>query len=504
MDKTWAISGVDLHLDLHGHRVRAGLEGALREAVQGGRLVPGTRLPSSRALAADLGIARNTVAEAYSQLIAEGWLTARQGSGTRVARTAAASASVSTAGSAPGSAPGSTPGSTGGSASGSTSASAAGSAAVPTAAEGIRPSPRPRRAPYDLRPGFPDLSAFPRAGWLSAARKALSAAPNQALSYGDPRGRPELRTALAVYLARARGVRASPERIVVCSGFTQGLALLSQVLPDFGVSRIAVEEYGQPDPVTALAASGLAPIMLGVDDEGAVLGRAADAEAMLLTPAHQYPLGSVLSPQRRADAARWAADSGGLIIEDDYDGEFRYDRQPVGALQSLAPEHVVYAGTASKTLAPGLRLGWLVVPARLTDAVAEVKARTDGHTSGFEQLTLAEFIASGAYDRHIRRARLAYRRRRDRLIAALTSYAPSVRVTGIAAGLHAVAELPSGLSEDHVVARAADGNVALRGLGDYALGGHSRGPGVVIGYATPPEHAYTTALGRLIDVLRDR
>lgn len=501
MDKTWAISGVDLHLDLHGHRVRAGLEGALREAVQGGRLAPGTRLPSSRALAADLGLARNTVAEAYNQLVAEGWLTARQGSGTRVARTAAASASFPAPVSAGVSAAVSASASTTVSASASTAASAAVSAA---AAEGVRPSPRPRRASYDLRPGFPDLSAFPRAGWLSAARKALSAAPSQALSYGDPRGLPELRTALAVYLARARGVRARPERIIVCSGFTQGLAILSQVLPHFGVARIAVEEYGQPDPVTALAASGLAPVMLGVDDEGAVLGRGTDAEAMLLTPAHQYPLGSVLSPQRRADAARWAADSGGLIIEDDYDGEFRYDRQPVGALQSLAPENVVYAGTASKTLAPGLRLGWLVVPARLADAVAEVKARTDGHTSGFEQLTLAEFITSGAYDRHIRRARLAYRRRRDRLIAALASYAPSVRVTGIAAGLHAVAELPPGLTEDHVVARAADRNVALRGLGDYALGGHSRGPGVVIGYATPPEHAYTTALGRLIDVLRDQ
>ena len=463
MGETWATSSVDLHLELAGHRVRAGLEAALREAVQAGRLAPGTRLPSSRALAADLGIARNTVAEAYGQLVAEGWLTARQGSGTRVA------AAVSR-----------------------------------EPAAGTRSSAAARPGRYDLRAGSPDLSAFPRAGWLSAARKALSAAPSQALGYGDPRGLPELRAVLAGYLARARGVRASPDRIVVCSGFTQGLALLCQVLPGTGVTTIAVEEYGQPGPARTLAASGLAPVLLGVDDGGAVLDPAPGAGAMLLTPAHQFPLGSVLSPQRRADAARWAAGTGGLVIEDDYDGEFRYDRQPVGALQALAPEHVVYAGTVSKTLAPGLRLGWLVLPARLVDAVTDAKARADGQTSSLEQLTLAEFIASGAYDRHVRRARLSYRRRRDLLIAALARHAPDVRLTGIAAGLHAVVELPRGTPEGQVIARAAARGVAVEGLGDYALRDHARGPALVIGYATPPDHAYTTALARLTAAIQDQ
>jgi GntR family transcriptional regulator / MocR family aminotransferase len=463
MDKMWAISGVDLHVELPGHRVRAGLEAALREAVQTGRLAPGTRLPSSRGLASDLGIARNTVAEAYGQLVAEGWLTARQGSGTRVAGPAAVSPI--------------------------------------TAADTRSPRPGIKQARYDLRAGLPDLSAFPRAGWVSAARKALSAAPSQALGYSDPRGRPELRTALAAYLARARGVRANPDRIVVCAGVTQGVALTCQVLRERGVSRIAVEEYGRPDFGQALAAAGLAPVMLGVDGRGAVLDPAPDAKAMLLTPAHQFPLGSVLSPQRRADAARWAADSGGLIIEDDYDGEYRYDRQPVGALQALAPEHVVYAGTASKTLVPGLRLGWLVLPASLADAVAEIKARTGADASSFEQLTLAEFITSGAYDRHIRRTRLAYRNRRDRLVAVLARHAPGIRVTGIAAGLHAVAELPSGQSEDQVVASAAARGLAIDGLGHYALHGHRRGPAMVIGYATPPDHAYTATLARLIAAL---
>jgi GntR family transcriptional regulator/MocR family aminotransferase len=463
--KAWAISGVDLHLELAGHRVRAGLETALREALQAGRLAPGTRLPSSRALAADLGIARNTVAEAYAQLVAEGWLAARQGSGTRVASTAAVS---------------------------------------PGPAAGAWPPPGARAARHDLRAGSPDLSAFPRAGWLSAARKALSAAPSRALGYSDPRGLPELRTVLAAYLGRTRGVRVAPDRIVVCAGFTQGLALLCQVLPDVGVTTIAVEAYGQPHTAKALAASGLAPVLLGVDDGGAVLDNTHGAQAMLLTPAHQFPLGSVLSPRRRADAARWAAGSGGLIIEDDYDGEFRYDRQPVGALQALAPEHVIYAGTVSKTLAPGLRLGWLVLPAGLTEAVASAKARSDAHTSSFEQLTLAEFISSGAYDRHVRRVRLAYRRRRDRLVAALAAHAPGVRVTGIAAGLHAVAELGPGQREEQVIARAAVRGVAIEGLGGYALREHTRGPALVIGYATPPEHGYTTALARLVAAIRDQ
>jgi GntR family transcriptional regulator/MocR family aminotransferase len=465
MEEAWAISGMDLHLELSGHRVRAGLEAALRNAVQTGRLAPGTRLPSSRALAADLGIARNSVAEAYGQLVAEGWLTARQGAGTRVADAAA-----------PARAP-------------ATEAQSSG---------GLL------RVRYDLRSGSPDLSAFPRSWWLSAARKALSAAPSHALGYGDPRGRPELRTALAGYLARARGVRASPDRIVVCAGFTQGLALLCQVLPGTGVARVAVEEYGRPDPVRTLAASGLGPAMLSVDGGGAVLDPLPAAEAMLLTPAHQFPLGPVLSPRRRADAARWAAGTGGLIIEDDYDGEFRYDRQPVGALQALAPEHVVYAGTASKTLAPGLRLGWLVLPWHLVDAVTDAKAMADGQTSSLEQLTLAEFITSGAYDRHVRRERLDYRRRRDRLIDALARHAPSVRLTGIAAGLHAVVELPRGWSEPQVVARAAARGVAVEGLGDYALRDHTRGPALVIGYASPPGHAYTSALARLTAAIQDQ
>jgi GntR family transcriptional regulator/MocR family aminotransferase len=386
MPETRATSGLDLHLDRAGSRVRAGLEAALREAVRTGRLTPGLLLPSSRALAADLGIARNTVADAYGQLVAEGWLTAQQGSGTRVADRAPA-------------------------------------VEVATAA------PRPERLPrYDLRPGSPDVSAFPRAAWIAAVRRAVTGAPAEALGYADPRGRPELRQALAGYLARARGVEVTPDRIVVCSGFTQGLALACAALHGRGARTLAVEAYSLAAHRDVITASGLGLAPLRVDHDGAVTSELGAAGGALLTPAHQFPLGAALAPARRGQAVGWAAAGGGLLIEDD--GEFRYDRQPVGALQALAPGQVIYGGTASKSLAPGLRLGWLVLPAGVVDAVIAAKVRTDRNSSNFDQLTLAEFITSGSYDRHVRRARLAYRRRRDALAAALRRQAPGVRISG--------------------------------------------------------------------------
>jgi GntR family transcriptional regulator/MocR family aminotransferase len=467
-------AGLDLHLDLTGSRVRASLEAALRDAVRGGRLLPGTRLPSSRALAADLGIARNTVAEAYGQLVAEGWLAAGQGSGTWVAERAG------TVPAAP---------------------------AIPAAA-------RARRVRYDLRTGVPDVSAFPRSGWLAAARKALLAAPSEALSYGDPRGLPELRTALAGYLARSRGLVVTPERVVVCAGFAQGLELVCESLRAGGAETLAVEEYGYERHWRIARDQGLALRALEVDAGGAVLGewgRAAGsglalrgAQAVLLTPTHQFPFGVSLEPARRRQAADWAAATGGLIIEDDYDGELRYDRPAVGALQALAPERVVYIGTASKSLMPGLRLGWLVLPSHLADQVAEAKGAVGRFSSSLDQLTLAEFIGSGAYDRQVRRARLAYRRRRDRLVAAVRRDAPRVRVTGIAAGLHALLRLPPGHNEQDLVARAARHGVAVEGLGEYAMGSHHAGPALVVGYATPPAHAYSTAVARLCAVLAGR
>ena len=462
MPESWATSGLDLHLDRTGPRVRAGLENTLRDAVRSGRLSPGLLMPSSRALAADLGIARNTVVEAYTQLVAEGWLTAEHGSGTRVA-------------------------------------------------DG---GPRWRRPPsrrawpadlprYNLRPGSPDVSAFPRQAWLAATRKALTAAPAEALGYSDPRGRPELRQALAGYLARARGVQVTPDRVVVCSGYTQGLALLCQVLRARGATVLAVEAVGQETHRNAAVASGLAVDPLPVDSHGAVISQLGRAEAVLLTPAHQFPYGAALAPQRRHQVIDWAAATGGLVLEDDYDGEFRYDRQPVGALQALAPEHVVYGGTASKSLAPGLRLGWLVVPAGLVDEIVAVKDLADRSTSSLDQLTLAEFIGSGGYDRQVRRSRLAYRRRRDRLVAALKRHAPDVGIKGITAGLHLLLELPEGHTEAGLIARAAARGLALEGLSGYHATPGPHPPGLVVGYGTPPEHAFTGALARLTATLAD-
>jgi len=436
MVKTWAIGDVDLHLDVDGRRPRGSLERTLRDALRSGRLAPGTRLPSSRALARDLGLARNTVAAAYAQLVAEGWLEGRQGAGTRVAL-------------------------------------------HPLSAAPAPSAPPPPRAPqFDLRPGRPDLTSFPRDAWLAAARRALRDAPFDALGYGDPRGLVELRRALAEYLARARGVVASPERIVVCTGLVQGLSLVRSALD----TAWAAEEYGH-----AAHRRGLEASPLPVDQDGAVVSDLGSVGAVLLTPAHQFPLGSTLSPQRRREVVAWARSAGGIVVEDDYDGEFRYDRRPVGALQALAPEHVIYAGTASKSLAPGVRLGWLVVPGPLLDPVLAARAHGDW-PSAIDQLTLAELIASGGYDRHVRRMRIAYRRRRDQLASVVDG------VRGIDAGLHAIVEVDD---ERAVVERARRHDLIVEGLDAYRFGPSAHGPALVVGYATPPEHAWHGALAAL-------
>ncbi|MEU0942951.1 PLP-dependent aminotransferase family protein [Streptomyces canus] len=461
MARSWATSGIDLHLEPTGGGVRRGLTDALREAVRTGRLAPGTRLPSSRVLAADLGIARNTVADAYADLVAEGWLTARQGSGTHVSER--------------------------------TVLPPAGTAA---------PRPRtPGHPTHNLVPGTPDLASFPRAQWLKAARRALATAPYQALDYGDPRGRVELRTALSAYLARARGVRADPERILVCAGFSQGLRLLSAVLRARGARTVAVESYGLDVHWSLLAAAGLRTVPLPFDERGTDPRELTDQDAVLLTPAHQFPMGGTLHRDRRSAVVEWARRTGGLVVEDDYDGEFRYDRQPVGALQGLDPDHVVHAGTASKSLAPGLRLGWLVLPPGLMEEVLAAKGGIDSSGS-LDQLTLAEFLTSGAYDRHVRAARLRYRRRRDALVAELARRAPRVRATGIAAGLHVVLRLPPG-TEPSVLRAAAWQGLAVHGLHRYQHPEAVVEPrdALVVGYGTPPDHAWSGALEALCAVL---
>ncbi|KNE79082.1 MULTISPECIES: PLP-dependent aminotransferase family protein [Streptomyces] len=483
-------TGSDLHLDLPapgGAGVRDALITALREAVRGGRLAPGTRLPSSRSLAADLGLARNTVADAYGELVAEGWLTARQGSGTRVALRA--------------------------------------DPVPPPAGRSVPAARTPRRRVHNLLPGSPDLSAFPRAAWLTAARRALAAAPADAFGYGDPAGRPELRHALAHYLARARGVRTAPERIVICAGFVQGLMLLSRALRAMGAEAVAVDSYGLDFHWSLIRGEGLRTVPLPKDGQGTRVGELdhrRDVGAVLLTPAHHFPTGMPLSPERRSAVVDWARRTGGLVLEDDYDGEFRYDCRRVGALQGLDPERVVHLGTASKSLAPGLRLAWMVLPQHLVGEVLAAKNPAEEMTGTPDQLILAEFITGGGYDRHLRSMRLRYRRRRDRLVAALAERAPHIPVTGIAAGLHAVLELPPG-TEDRVLRAAAWEGLALEGLRRYRhdpgpvpvpgtdAAGPAAGPGpaagapgpdgLVVGYGTPPEHAFTAAVDALCRVL---
>ncbi|MET8780311.1 PLP-dependent aminotransferase family protein [Streptomyces sp. NPDC004589] len=454
-DAFWSGVGVDLHLepDAADGR-RAGLERALRDAVRDGRLAPGSRLPATRKLAAELGVSRGTAKAAYDQLVAEGYLTAQQGSGTRVA-------------------------------------------ALPAQApvrEAVAPHTRVPR--LDLRPGSPDVGAFPAAAWLRALRRAIATAPSLAYDYGDPRGRIELRTALSGYLGRARGVPAPPERIVITSGYVQGLALLTRVLDG---ASIAMEDPGLPFHRDVVRHNGGGVVPLRVDERGARTGDLTDEAAVVVTPAHQYPTGVTLHPERRRALTEWARARGGLVVEDDYDGEFRYDRQPVGALQGMAPDHVVYLGTASKTLGPALRLGWMVLPPHLVDAVADAKLHSDHHTETIGQLALAELVDSHAYDRHIRACRLRYRRRRDQLLDRLGTRR---RVRGIAAGLHALVDVPD---EEAAVARAEAEGLAVGRLGDHWHSvGEGRPQGLVVGYGTPRERAYPEALdalGRVLDHL---
>ncbi|MFF3624508.1 PLP-dependent aminotransferase family protein [Streptomyces sp. NPDC002467] len=453
------MTGTDLHLELPATGARrTALAQALREAVRTGRLAAGTRLPPYRTLAVDLGLARNAVADAYAELVAEGWFTARQGSGTRVADTAA---------------PRTTPTTT------------------------VDPSPSAPR--HDLLQGKPDPASFPRGAWAASARRALADAPTEAFGPGDPRGRPELRRALAAYLSRARGVRTDPANIVVCSGFANGLRLLASVRP----RDWAVEAYGLPFHHGILEAAGVRAHPLPLDEDGARTDALPSrARTLLLTPAHQFPTGGRLLPARRAAAVEWARGTGGLIVEDDYDGEFRYDRKPVGAVQGLAPEHVVYAGSLSKSLSPAIRLGWLALPDRLLDEVLAAKGLRESWASALDQLALADFIECGAYDRHVRRMRKRYRQRRDQLTTALAADAPHLRVTGIAAGLHAVVELPPG-RETPTLAAAHAAGLALDGLSSYHHPSDPTPPreGLVIGYAAPPDTAFTRALNTLSEVL---
>ncbi len=442
--------------------LRAQLEDELREAIRGDRLPAGARMPATRVLAADLGLSRRLVVDAYSQLLAEGYLVARRGAGTFVA-------------------------------------AAAGAATRPAR------GPRPPRLRFDFFPGNPDLSTFPREAFLRAMRETLRTAPDSALGYPDPRGAGALRRALAEHLRRVRGVAADPRALVVTAGVAQGFALLAAAL---GEVRLAVEDPGLPPHRAILASRGAELVALPVDEHGARVEELTSAkggplDGVLVTPAHQSPTGVALGSRRRAALLAWAKDSGGLILEDDYDAEFRYDRLPLGALQGLAPDHVVYLGTVSKSLAPGLRLGWLVLPPALVEPVVQAKMLADQGCSVLDQLALAEMLSSGAYDRHLRAARRRYRSRRDALLKAVETHIEGARVTGVAAGLHATVRLPDPVDGGELMAAAARHSVGAYPLGLAYLEPRLLDDGLILGYANLAEPAIEEGIRRLGEALAE-
>jgi GntR family transcriptional regulator/MocR family aminotransferase len=439
------------------------LELELRAAIRGGRLQAEAVLPSTRALAEQLGVSRGVVVEAYEQLVAEGYLSSQPGGTTRVCATMT----------------------------------------EPPVVPESRRRPPPHR--IDFGYGRPDVTQFPRQVWLRSLRRVLNEAPSERLSYLDPRGAPELCDALAAYLNRVRGTVAHADRLVICNGFAQALGLVTQVVAANGGTRLAVEDPGQLDSIRAARQGGLEVIPIPVDDAGILVDALAraDPDAVVLTPAHHFPTGAVLSAERRATLVAWAKDRGRLILEDDYDAEYRYDREPIGALQGLAPEQVIYAGSASKTLAPGLRLGWLVVPTTLVDQVAATKAATDRGSASLEQLAFADFLSRGEFDHHLRRMRPIYRARRDALLAALTRYLPELRPVGASAGLHVLAWLPDGIDEATLVERAAELGVGVEGLTPYRSASSIGPGGLLFGYGTVTEGGIEEGV-RLIAGLTNR
>ncbi|MDI2131852.1 PLP-dependent aminotransferase family protein [Yinghuangia seranimata] len=488
MPEVWSSSSIDLHVDVaSGGARRSSLEDALRRSVRDGRLAPGTRLPSTRALAHELGLARGTVTAAYNQLAEEGHLITRPGSGTRVAPTP---------GPPPHAAAAQQPGTR-----------APRTAPAPTAAgAGIPGAPEPT---HMLRPGLPDISAFPTRAWLAATRRVLTQRrPEDVLDCGSAQGRPELRAALADYLGRTRGVRTTPDHIVVTTGYQQSVTLLAQALRAAGADTAGWEDPGHNHFRTTVERAGLRTAPLPVDDQGArpdaLTGQ---VHAAFVTPAHQYPTGVPLHPKRRQALSGWARTHGSLIVEDDYDGEFRYDRQPVGALQGIAPDVVAYCGTASKSLAPALRLAWLVLPPHLVPGVVAAKAETDGYTETLGQLVLAELITTHAYDRHIRACRLRYRRRREHLLDRLAAF-PDLTPHGVPAGLHALVTLPAHqrAADEQALLDAADhAGIALRGLSELhhpaTYVPDRSAAGLLIGYAAPSEHRFPAAVDALCGLL---
>jgi GntR family transcriptional regulator / MocR family aminotransferase len=440
----------------------AQIEDQLRSAIRSGAVKAGARIPSTRDLARQLGVSRRVVVEAYAQLAAEGYLVLRQGAQPHISEATAQQDSSS---------------------------------------QRATVSRRPR---FDFRPNSrPDVSSFPRAAWLRSLREALVTLGDAELLYGDPRGVEELRTALSEYLGRVRGVVADPDHLIVTSGFSQGLGIVCRALAARGMTAIAFENPSHFAYRRIAATAGLQVVPVNVDEEGIRVKELehADVDAVVLTPAHQHPTGAVLSGSRRSALLAWLRARGTIAIEDDYDAEYRYDRAGIGALQGLEPGRIVYAGSASKTLAPALRLGWFVVPPTLLDAVADGKDLDDCGTARIEQQAFANFLARGELDRHLRRMRTRYKRRRDLLVEAVAEAMPEATVRGISAGLHATVELAGDHDEAAIQQEAVRRRIELSTMRDFWIDDCPRPTTLLLGYGQIPEASIPTAIAELADAI---
>ncbi|PRB21919.1 GntR family transcriptional regulator [Microbacterium sp. MYb54] len=472
MQKTRPILAWEMLLDLEAEGtdarppLRDRVENALRRAIEDGRLVTGSAVPPSRTLAETLGVSRWVVTEAYGQLVAEGVLEARTGSATRVAERQE----------------------------------------VPKATRGNdHPRPRdPAPAPpirYDLRPGIPDLRATPRSRWAAALRAGLADLPDRELAAAHPFGYAPSRAAVAAYLSRSRHADADPDRVTITHGATDGMDILTRELHGRGHRALLVEDPSWPRLRAVAEDNGLRPIRVPVDDDGidievlAALATRTGARAALVTPAHQFPLGAALAPSRREQLVRWAREHAGLVIEDDYDAEFRYDRRPVPALQRLAPDHVALIGSLSKSVSPSLGLGWMLLPPDLAPPPSAAPP------SLIDQAALAEFITRGDLERHLRSSRTRFRRRRQRLLDALTIELPELAVTGIAAGMHLVLTLPSHVPASAVVGAGASEGLALTSLRRYTDTA-DRPDALVLGYGNLDDALVEEAIAHLAALVR--
>ncbi|MFE9257636.1 PLP-dependent aminotransferase family protein [Streptomyces sp. NPDC006879] len=459
-----------LQLDI-GHVPRGGradwLAEQLRSAIADGRLQVGSRLPATRVLAEELHISRGVVTEAYRRLAEDGQMAGRGRAGTVVLAAPAA---------------GARPGTPANGGAGEATSSFPEEPFSGPVRDGVVEELRTHPCRIDLSPGVPDLAAFPRAAWLRAERSLLATLPSEALGYADAQGTLELRRAVAGWLARNRGIRAEPAEVCIVAGVAQGLALLAQVLRTESVHSVAVEDPGSLGTRQQLERGGLETVAVPVDGAGIRVDalRGSGAPAVLLTPAHQFPTGVVLDGARRRDLLGWAA-GGGLVIEDDYDAEHRYDRPAVPALRSLLPDGVCYAGSVSKLLAPALRIGWVLAPRRYARALLSAKRYADLGNPVLAQLVLARLMDSGELERHLRLVRKRHQRRRDAMLRALARHLPGATVHGAAAGLHLTVTFATSFDDTELAAAALKDGVKVHPLSWHRL--HKGPPGLVLGYA---------------------